>query len=76
MPASLLALMLANKLRWPTGEISTIVLPVPCLLALSLKLLTQDVADLQVPVLCRTTNLTCRPEEAQVRLDPANAYAM
>src|SRR5437899_2532957 len=41
LPGSAEALTFANSVRWPPGEISTIVLPVPCSLDFALKLLTR-----------------------------------
>ena len=54
-PATWEALMCANRVRWPPGEISTIVVPVPCRLALLLKLLTSTSPRCSRPRLCRTT---------------------
>ena len=52
-PGSMLRLTLANSDRWPPGEISTSVLPVPCWFALSLKLLISTSPARRRPVLCR-----------------------
>src|SRR5437588_9332737 len=53
-PGSPDARMCANILRCPPGEISTIVLPVPCRLALSLKLRTRTSPDTSDPLLTGT----------------------
>src|ERR1017187_1095017 len=47
--------MPAKRVTWPAGEISTIVLPVPCRLALSLKLLTSTSPRCSLPWLLPTT---------------------
>src|SRR5215469_7344833 len=54
-PGSLAFVMCANTVRWPPGEISTIVDPVPCWLALLLKLLTRTSPRFSLPWLCWTT---------------------
>src|SRR6202167_2486581 len=47
--------MRANTVWWPPGEISTIVVPVPCRFAWLLKLLTRMSPRCRLPRLCRTT---------------------
>ena len=44
-----LAGMVANSFWWPPGEISTIVVPVPCWFALLLKLLTRTSPAASLP---------------------------
>jgi hypothetical protein len=54
-PGHLLSLMPANSETLPRGLTCTIVVPVPCTLALLLKLLTSTSPRYRRPVLCGTT---------------------
>ena len=56
-PGSPAGEMLANRLRRPAGVISTMVRPVPCWLALLLKLLTRMFPACSRPVLRRITTM-------------------
>jgi hypothetical protein len=50
-PGSIAGVMCARSVRCPPGEICTMVLPVPCRLALLLKLLTRTLPTCSRPVL-------------------------
>src|SRR5207237_9417577 len=54
-PGKLWALICANRLTVPLGEICTIVVPVPCRLALLLKLLTRMLPRVSEPAVVGTT---------------------
>src|SRR5215831_1695058 len=54
-PGSEEALICANAVCWPPGEICTIVVPVPCSFAELLKLLTRTSPLTRLPVLVGTT---------------------
>src|ERR1700739_626795 len=57
LPGRLRALMFANSELFPLGLIWTIVVPVPWLLALSLKLLTSSAPDWSLPTLVGTRTI-------------------
>jgi hypothetical protein len=55
LPGSVAGSTAANRWRWPSREISTMVVPVPCRLALLLKLLTSTSPRTSFPVEAGTT---------------------